>query len=55
MQDLTPEDGQKFASQLLRVPRDYGKGLYRCMTPRQAVALRIVSNGKSPPLTATSS
>ncbi len=39
MQDLTPEDGQKFANQLLRVPRDYGKGLYRRMTPRQAIAL----------------
>ncbi|WP_407948366.1 DUF6538 domain-containing protein [Parvibaculum sp.] len=39
IQELTPEDGQKFASQLLRVPRDYGKGLYRRMTPRQAIAL----------------
>lgn len=39
MQDLTPEDGQKFAGQLLRVPRDYGKGIYRRMTPRQAIAL----------------
>lgn len=39
MQDLTPEDGLKFASQLLRVPRNYGKGLYRRMTPRQAIKL----------------
>ena len=39
IQNLTPEDGEKFANQLLRVPRDYGKGIYRHMTPSQAIAL----------------
>ena len=39
MKELTPEDGQKFAAELLRVPRDYGKGPYRRKTPRQAIAM----------------
>jgi len=39
MQQLTPEDAQTFANSLLRVPRDYGKGIYQRMTPRKAIEL----------------
>lgn len=37
--DLLPSHGKKLAEQLLRMPREYGKGIYARKTPRQAIQI----------------
>lgn len=39
VQDLTPSDAEKFANALLRIPREFGKGMYARLTPPQAIKL----------------